>query len=140
MKSYAETVAPCPHWGDENITADQVIRAALVNAQEQFERMHASMRADMTMERGTAAYESALRQTLVYTTNFITHSIVADLFNTIQRLALDEADAIASTFVARSESGDYYPEAIWDWMTASGIDPERIRTETIAAIAAEKSK
>lgn len=137
-KSYIETIAPVPEWGDEGITADQVIRSALVSAQHQLEWMRESMRVDMHLERGTDAHKAAARQTMLHTTNFVTHSIVADLFSTIQRVAPDEADGIAGLFVAQSESGDYYPEIIWDWMTARGIDPERIRTETAAEIAASK--
>ncbi|WP_104137278.1 hypothetical protein [Cryobacterium sp. Y62] len=138
-KSYADTIAPAPHWGDDGITADQVIRSALVSSQHQLEWMHESMHVDMKLERGTDAYKAAVAKTMIHTMNFITQSIVADLFSTIQRVAPDEADAIASNFVDHSESGDYYPEVIWDWMTARGIDPEQIRTETAEEIAASKT-
>jgi hypothetical protein len=136
--SYIDTIAPAPHWGDDGITADQVIRSALVAAQHQLEWMHESMRSDMKLERGTDAHKAATRKTMMHSISFVSQAMVADLFTTIQGIEGADADLIATLFVAHSESGDYYPDMIWDWMTARGIDPEQIRAETEAEIAAEK--
>lgn len=138
-KSYAEEVAPCPHWGDEKITAEKAIRYALVAAQQELEAMRLSMRADMQLERGSDERTAAVQKTMIHTLNYIAQASTADLLIAIQRIAPDEADSIATRFVEVGEAGDYWPEFIWEQMEARGIDPERIRTETIAAIAAETS-
>jgi hypothetical protein len=75
---------------------------------------------------------------MMHSISFVSQAMVADLFTTIQGVEDADADLIATLFVAHSESGDYYPEMIWDWMTARGIDPEQIRAETEAEIAASK--
>ncbi|POH69382.1 hypothetical protein C3B59_05695 [Cryobacterium zongtaii] len=139
-ESYAETIAPCPHWGDKDITAEKVIRYALVSAQQEHEAMRLAMRADMKLERGSDEGAAAVQKTMIHTLNYIAQAVTADLMLTIKRLAPDEADGIATRFVEVGEAGDCWPEVIWEQMTERGIDPERIRTETIAAIAAEESK
>jgi hypothetical protein len=139
-KSYANTVAPRPEWGDDGATAEQLIRSCLVGGQEMFVRMQHALRANMKETRGTDAYDSTMLKYIAMLHGFLLTVVEADLMIAIHALAPDKADEIARATIAHGDSGDFYPEQMWHWLTERGIDPERIRTETEAALAAEESK
>lgn len=128
--SYAEEVAPEPTWGDEGITIEACIRSNLAHAQEGMGRAHALMRRAFASDRTEAellAYVLALH-------TWLWQADSAALLMRIQRLApTEEADAIAAEWIGQAQSGDYYPEMLWDWCTERGIDPKRLSDEGAAA-------
>lgn len=138
-ESYANTVAPPVSWGDEDATAEQVIRVALVGAHAKYVTSeHVFDNRVLTAQSG-GELQAALQQ---YTNAISAHlldAVAADLLLVIGQLAPDKVDEIARGVVAKIQSGDFYPEQVWEWLTERGIDPDRIRTETVAAIAAGKS-
>jgi len=138
-KDYGDHVAPAPEWGDETMTAEQFIRHNLVEAMRFDERTSAALTANMAESKGTPGYDLTMQKYVLRIVTFLFKVTTADLMMTIKKLAPEQADDVARNINARLESGDYYPEMVWSWLRDRGIDPERIRTETIAAIAAETS-
>jgi hypothetical protein len=128
---YIEEVAPTPDWADDDITAEKLIRSSLALAQEQHVAISPTMRDDMKLTRGSIEHTAAVRLTNLCVMNFVSHAMVADLMIAIKDIAPDKADEIATRFVNHTDSGDYYPEQVWHWLTERNIDPERIRTETL---------
>ena len=137
--TYIETVAPTPHWGDDTATMEGLIRARLAEAQRLFEwqdhRMHTSFKFVPGDESPDA--QLANSRTLVSMFAFLSQAVEAHLLMKIQELSPDTADQFARDHIGYGESGDYYPEMLWDWLEARGIDPEKIRAEAKAEIAKE---
>jgi hypothetical protein len=141
MTGYIDTVAPTPHWGDENITMDALIKARLANAQRLFEFFHDRSSAAFRFEPGDKSQEAlyARSRMMVSLLEHLLTSVEASLLMTIQELAPDIADEYATGHVGKGESGDYYPEMIWEWLEERGIDPELVRAEAKSEIAAEEA-
>jgi hypothetical protein len=135
--SYIEEVAPTPHWGDDDATMEALIRARLAESQRIFERNHHDMTAAFKFEVGDKSPEAQLAKSRMMTSTFAFLSQVteANLLMKIQELAPETADQFARDHIGYGESGDYYPEMLWDWLEARGIDPDRIRSEALAEIA-----
>lgn len=139
VKSYADQVAPAPEWGDGAATAENLIRHNLVEASRFDELSTAAMRANGAESKGSPGYDLTMQRYVARIITFLLKATTADLLMSIKKLAPEHADEIARDLTDRLESGDYYPDMVWHWLSERGIDPERIRTETIAAIAAEES-
>lgn len=122
--SYAEEVARMPEWGDKDITMEALVRSHLANAQEGYGRASALMKrafADDRTEADLLAYVLHLRTWLAE---------VASLLMRLQAIAPPEDhDGIAEKFVSEGQSGDYYPEMLWEWLEERGIDPQRLYDE-----------
>jgi hypothetical protein len=134
--SYIEEVAPTPHWGDNDATMDALIRARLCESQRMYEWYHHRMRLTMKSQLGDKSpeHDHSMQSMMVSLLAFVSNAVEADLLMTIQSLVPD-ADKFARDFIGRGESGDYYPEMLWDWLEQRGIDPERVRSEALAEIA-----
>lgn len=128
--TYSEDVARMPEWGDKNITMEALVRAYLANAQEGFGRTHALMSPAFATDRTNAD----LLAYVLHLHTWLWQAEVASLLMRLQAIAPPEdVDGIAETFVSEAQSGDYYPEMLWEWLTERGIDPQRLYDEGEAA-------
>lgn len=128
--SYAEEIAPMPQWGDKNITMEALVRSYLANAQEGYGRAHALMNrafADGHSDADMLAY-------VLHLHTWLWQAEVASLLMRLQAVTpAEDHDGIAETYISESQSGDYYPEMLWEWLEQRGIDPQRLYDEGQAA-------
>lgn len=132
--SYAEEVAKMPEYGDD-ITMDNLIRAYLVNAEKGMGATSAFLRPAFADGRTDAD----LLRYVMHLHTWLWQAEVADLLMRIQAIApAVDIDGIAATFVETSQSGDYYPEMLWEWLTEREIDASRLfdegRREALATL------
>ncbi|NQX36264.1 hypothetical protein [Herbiconiux sp. VKM Ac-2851] len=136
--SYTDEVAPMPHWGDKGITMDALIKAHLVEGQRLFGWQHERMTAAFDYPPGDKSWPArlAMARMLNSTLGFLMSCVEASLLMDVQKhLAPEQADEFAEAHVGQGESGDYYPEMLWDWLVERGIDPELINAQVADEIA-----
>jgi hypothetical protein len=137
-KTYTVMLAPMPHWGDKGITMDALIKAHLAEGQRLFGWQHERMNAAFAYAPGDKSWPARLASArmLNSTLGFLMSCVEASLLMEVQKhLTPEQANEFAAGHVSQGESGDYYPEMLWDWLVERGIDPELINAQVDDEIA-----
>jgi hypothetical protein len=106
---------------------DEFVKSQLKSGLIAFDRME--------MPRFDAEYASNAEHAAAYApyhaavNSFLWHSTLAHVLIRVKENAPRIAEAIVSEVKDYLDAGDAYPEWIWDWAVAAGLDPETIKTE-----------
>lgn len=118
------------------MTADILIQRSIEEGISQMEYSTRTLMNDSDDEDESAKERRLLKSNMHYF-SYLLDSVIADMLMQIQGVNRTWADNAAAGLDNKLDSGDYYPEMLWEWATDRGLDPEAI-TEKARAIIAEK--
>ncbi|MDN4644951.1 hypothetical protein [Arthrobacter sp. PsM3] len=121
------------------ITADILINKSITEglAQLEYFRIHLSIfdeAGNRRQEEDDAQKNLRIAKGNMHLFSYLLDSVIADVLQQIQGVNRTWADKAAAELEDKLEGGDYYPEMLWEWARARGLDPETITEKAKARI------
>jgi hypothetical protein len=106
---------------------DEFVKSQLKSGLIAFDRME--MPRFDSEYASNAEHEAAYAPYHAAVSSFLWHSTLAHVLIRVKENAPRIAEAIVSEVKDYLDSGDAYPEWIWDWAVAAGLDPDAVTAE-----------